>query len=122
MGRDGGTQMYCATCTQVQVCRAVPARDVDWNLESGQRWYHRRHPDLQYFRRGRNCQECGSSWLTVEIPEKFLDELVELRDALAELKTNAETYSRQSDAAADSLKRLKESLGSLRALDLYSKS
>lgn len=59
------------------------------------------------------------AWLSVEILESQLDELVELREALADLKANAEDYIEQSDAAADSLTQLKESLDVLRALKVY---
>lgn len=118
-GRSGGTQMNCPDCGTVRVCKAVPTTDVVWGLESGQRWRRLGHDDLSYFRRGRRCLTCGHSWLSVEILESQLDELVELREALADLKENAEAYSEQSDAAALSLKKLKKSLAVLRALDVY---
>jgi len=52
----------------------------------------------------------------------FLQELIELRDALREIKANAETYTKQSSAAATSLSKLNESLGVLKALKLYKKA
>ena len=111
--------MNCPHCEVVRVCKAVPTTDVVWGIESGQRWRRLGHADLAYFRRGRRCLTCGHSWLSVEVLESQLDELVELREALADLKANAEDYIEQSDAAADSLTQLKESLDVLRALKVY---
>jgi phosphoketolase len=65
------------------------------------------------------CKKCGSKWLTAELPEKFLDELVELRDALKEIKQNAESYMKESKKAATSLEKLSASLSVLRALKAY---
>jgi len=86
---------------------------------SGQRWYRSEHEDIQFFRRGLICFECGESWLTAELPEPFLDELVELREALKDIKLNAEVYVKESKKAASTLKKLSSSLSVLRALDSY---
>jgi hypothetical protein len=48
-----------------------------------------------------------------------LFELVELRDALAEIKRNAEQYITESQQASEALQQLTKSLGVLRALRLY---
>jgi len=117
MVSKGGTQMYCASCGQVQVCRAVPTTDL--GHESGQRWYSLQYTDLQWFRRGRECQECADTWLTSEIREDFLRELIELREALGDLKQNAERYMEASQEASEALNGLTESLEVLRALRLY---
>lgn len=111
--------MNCPGCGRVRVCKPVPTTEVVWGLESRQRWRTLGHDDLSYFRRGRRCLTCGHSSLSVEILESQLDELVELWEALADLKENAEAYSEQSGAAALSLKKLKNSLAVLRALDVY---
>lgn len=75
--------------------------------------------DIQWFRRGRECQHCGTQFLTSEVQETFLDELVELRDALGDLKKNAERYVGASKDAEASLHELTESLQVLRALQIY---
>ncbi len=121
-GRDGGTKMYCLHCKRVRVCSAVSTREVDPSLALGQRWYIRTHDDLQFFRRGRECQTCFHNWLTVEIPESHLDELVELREALADLKQHAETYVDEAKSAGVALRKLNKSLGVLRALNVYKDS
>jgi hypothetical protein len=101
----------------VQVCAAVNPSSL--GESSGQRWYRKDHTDIQWFRRGLVCKECGDEWLTAELPEGFLDELVELRDALKEIKQNAEMYVKESDKASVSLRKLSSSLSVLRALKSY---
>jgi hypothetical protein len=56
------------------------------------------------------------------VEEDFVDELVELRDALAEIKSNAEAYVKQSKAAGKSLAKLTSALEVLRALKVYKKA
>jgi len=48
-----------------------------------------------------------------------LSELVELRDALKEIKTHAEAYVKESQKAGQSLTKLSSSLSVLRALKVY---
>jgi hypothetical protein len=86
---------------------------------SGQRWHRFDHVEIQWFRRGRICQSCSHDFLTAEVDEQFIDELVELRDALREIKANAEVYVNESAEAAAALDRLCKSLNVLRALDIY---
>ncbi len=117
MGGNGGTQMFCPGCKKIRVCRAIPTTEL--GEKAGQRWYRVWHDDIQWFRRGRECQHCGHQFLTSEVQEGFLDELVELRDALGDLKKNAERYARSSKAAEASLHELTESLQVLRALKIY---
>ncbi|WP_418647672.1 hypothetical protein ACNQFN_00405 [Thauera butanivorans] len=121
MGRvaQGGTKKWCPTCQSINVCAAVNPSSL--GEESEQRWYQKDHTDIQWFRRALVCLECGSSWLTAELPESFLDELVELRDALREIKENAEIYVNESDKASETLKKLSASLSVLRALNAYKK-
>lgn len=114
---QGGTQKYCPQCEAVRVCRAVNPSSLGY--ESGQRWYRQDHSDIQWFRRGLICTKCRHKWLTAEVNEDFLDELVELRNALREIKKHAETYMVQSKTAAESLEKLSKSLGVLRALKMY---
>jgi len=62
---------------------------------------------------------CGHEFITSEIDEDFIDELVELRNALANIKRNAEKYSREADQAATTLEELSKSLKVLKALKMY---
>jgi hypothetical protein len=114
---QGGTSKWCPNCKQIRVCAAINPAYLGEG--TGQRFYRPEHPDLNYFRRALVCQTCQHKWLTAEVEETFLDELVELRDALAVIKRNAEAYARESASAAQSLQRLSESLEVLRALQVY---
>jgi hypothetical protein len=51
--------------------------------------------------------------------EDILEELVKLRNALSDIKVNAEKYQRESSAASQTLAKLSKSLSVLRALDMY---
>jgi hypothetical protein len=57
--------------------------------------------------------------VTVELDEDFLQELMQLRFALGEIKKNAEQYLGESTAASKTLAKLSAALGVLRALNLY---
>jgi hypothetical protein len=87
--------------------------------QSGQRWRREDHADVNWFRRGRECLKCGHEFVTAEWNEDYVEELVELRDALSDIKRHAENYLAESDRAEGSLRKLSESLSVLRALDLY---
>jgi ribosomal protein L7/L12 len=109
--------MWCPHCREITVCAAVDP--ASFGNPSGQRWQRTDHTDIQWFRRGRVCQTCGHGFLTAEANEQFIGELVELRDALREIKANAEAYVAESSAAAGALSRLTASLNVLRALQVY---
>lgn len=114
---QGGTQKWCPACQQTRICAAVNPSQL--GECSGQRWYKSEHSDIQWFRRGLICQHCGHEWLSAEVPEEFLDELVELRNALRDIKMNAEVYINESSKASESLAKLSNSLSVLRALQVY---
>jgi hypothetical protein len=116
---QGGTQKWCPQCKAIRVVRTVSTSSL--GARSGQRFYRTNHEDIQYFRRGQECQTCWHDWLSAEVPEDFIDELVELRDALRDIKKNAEAYSKESENAAKSLASLSKSLSDLRALNIYIK-
>lgn len=48
-----------------------------------QRWTRTDYDDVAWFRRGRNCLTCGHDFLTAEVEEIFIEELVELRRRIA---------------------------------------
>lgn len=109
--------MYCSNCKRIRVCKAVSTTEL--GMPAGQRWFQEGHTDLQWFRRGRRCRKCGQTFISAEVAEDFLDELVELRSALADLKSNAEEYVKESKQASAALDRLTKSLSVLRALKIY---
>ena len=114
---QGGTQKWCPSCREIQICTAVNPSQL--GFESGQRWYRSDHSDIQWFRRCLVCASCGHKWLSAELPEDFLDELVELRNALRDIKANAEAYMDEAERASAGLAKLTKSLSVLRALRIY---
>ncbi|WP_157272084.1 hypothetical protein [Azohydromonas aeria] len=119
----GGTDMYCPRCKKIKTCKAISAAQVTMDTSDyAQRKYYTEHADIHFFQRGRLCLSCGHRFVSGEVDLEFLQELIELRDALKEIKSNAEMYTKQSAAAADSLSKLNNSLGVLKALKLYRKT
>ena len=116
----GGTDMFCPSCKKITTCKAIPAAQITWNTKDyGQRWQFAKHNDINWFQRGRECLNCAHEFVTAEVNKNFLDELVELRNALSSIKVNAEEYIKESEAASQSLSKLSDSLGVLRALKVY---
>lgn len=114
---QGGTKLWCPYCRAITVCKAVNPSQLTG--KSGQRWHKTDHKDINWFRRCRVCQECDTEFLTAEVPETFLEELVELRDALRDLKAHAGAYLKQSANAGRSLRRLTKALGVFSALRIH---
>ena len=120
---SGGTRMWCPDCKSYEICKAIPGAKVTGrNRDYSQLWYFQEHDDVHWFQRGRMCLTCDYTFLTAEVDNQFLEELVELREALSDLKVNAEQYAIESEKASDSLEKLSESLGVLRALKTYRKA
>jgi hypothetical protein len=116
----GGTGMYCPGCKKITTCKAVAAAQVTQRASDySQRKYYTKHNDIHYFQRGRQCLTCKHEFVSGEVDLGFLRELAQLRDALSEIKANAETYAKESEAASASLAKLSESLETLQALALY---
>lgn len=79
---EGGTKIYCPRCKSFAVCKAISP--TSFGQPKAQRWHRTDYPDLSWFRRGRLCLSCGQKFLSVEVDEAFIVELVELRERLAE--------------------------------------
>lgn len=75
-----GTKIYCPICSGFSVCRALPPTKA--GKPKDQRWYRTDHGDISWFRRARRCSKCESIFLTAEIDERLLDELIALRTKL----------------------------------------
>lgn len=112
--------MWCPECEDLAVLKAVPAAQITGDSRDyTQRWQRTDHVDIHWFQRGRRCLDCGYEFLTGEAELKMLEELAELRSALADIKEHAERYITEADAAAEALTSLQERLSILRALDIY---
>ncbi|MBP2455140.1 hypothetical protein [Mycolicibacterium lutetiense] len=108
-----GPQKWCPKCETWRVIEAVKLTEL------GEEYHQRielRHENIRYFRRGQQCQTCYHCWLSAEVPERLIDELVERRIALRDIKKNAEAFSKESEIAAESLARLSKSLSDLTEL------
>lgn len=71
MGKDGGTQMWCPACKNLQVCRVVTD-----SLDRGNRYYTE-NPKLKSFRRPRECNKCGHFFWTDEVAHSWINLLLE---------------------------------------------
>ena len=116
----GGTKMWCPACEEIQVCKAIPVAEITSDPKDyAQRWHSTTHADIHWFQRGRECLECEHVFITAECLQVFLDELTELRDALSDIKVNAEKFVAENQKVAASLARLNSSLSVLKALKIY---
>jgi hypothetical protein len=101
---DGGTNMYCHRCSEIKSCEVIGLSTFgtensffgDYEIE--QRRSIEKYPDLQFFMRGRQCQTCGNKFITVEIREDAINELVELRDKLVSIKDKANSFNEKASA------------------------
>lgn len=117
---QGGTKLWCPHCQVVRVCGAKNPGTM--GRPAGQRWYRNGHYDIRWFRRGRICQNCWQQFFTAELHEEMIEELVELRDALKNIKEKADACLKQAATASNSIDDLKASLSTLRALWTYKSS
>ena len=114
---QGGTRIFCPFCKKFEVCKAVPSHTLMGTPVSD--CTELITQNIQWFRRSRLCLTCSNQFITAEIDEDFLDELVQLRDALGDIKMNARKYIQQANKASATLSKLADSLDVLKALDLY---
>jgi hypothetical protein len=106
---------FCPHCEEVHPCPVVPASDL--GEKSGNRYYRTDHPDIQYFRRWHNCENCFEYFETYELDATFVRELTKLREALQDIKANAAEYDADAKKAAKTLNKLSKSLKVLKALE-----
>jgi len=107
-------KLWCPYCKKYHPCRSLSPSDI--GAESGHTFYRTDHEDLQYFRRYRECEECGKEFETAEVEAKFLDELVKLRTALAGIRLDTAAYEDDAKKTAEKLNKLGEWLAGLKAL------
>ncbi len=116
----GGTLMWCPACKTHSICKAIPAPQVTGEKEDYEQCqYYEKYPDIRCFQRGRRCLSCRHEFVTAEVELYFIDELVDLRDALKEFnefKKNERLYVLDLKKASYSLDRLLKSADALRTL------
>lgn len=79
---QGGTRIYCPRCKAFKPCKAVSPTEM--GKPSHRRWKRTDFGDIAWFRRCRHCLTCGHNFLTAEVEESRISELVTLRERLAE--------------------------------------
>ena len=115
---SGGTNMWCSNCEDITECKAVPAAHITGNnADYQQTKYMVNGPDINMFQRGRRCLTCDYEFVTLEIREDFVTELIMLRNSLRAIKKNSENYIKESSAASKTLRELTKSLSVLNALN-----
>lgn len=92
---QGGTLKRCPKCKDYRVVRSLPP-SCRAPIPS-QRVCRPEYEDIHYFRRGQQCQTCWHIWLSAEVPETLIHELIELRNALRDIKKNTEAQSEESE-------------------------
>ena len=75
-----GTKIYCPNCRKFNVCQALSPTKA--GKPKMQRWYWTAHQDVSWFRRARKCLTCNQIFLSAELDEKLLEELISLREKL----------------------------------------
>lgn len=78
--KTGGTKIHCPSCKEVRICEAIDPKSLMLSETSERRLSIIHHSDISWFRRARRCRTCFYEFLTAELPEEFLYELVCLRD------------------------------------------
>lgn len=109
----GGPRKWCAVCEGFRPVRRIDPVDVDITSARGQRFQLADHPDIKYFRRGQVCQDCGDSWVSGELPEKFIAELGTLRNQVVTLRTSMDAYVEVADQAEKRLADVRAALDKL---------
>jgi len=82
MGKGGGTIIYCPHCKDVAVCAVDPNAKEN---KSPQAKVYTKFDDLRFFQRGRKCNDCNKSFVTLEVDEKIIDELISYRELIPKI-------------------------------------
>lgn len=81
--------MYCPECKKITSCSAESFLLSQKNCRT---FESKKFKDIQWFERGRYCEECNKGFTTVELNYKFMIELIELRNLVVELAEKSEQY------------------------------
>ena len=74
----GGPLLNCPKLGELVRCRSVPLYKA--GKEAARSLYYKSHEDVRWYRRARICSKCQQIFLTAEIAEHFLEELISLRN------------------------------------------
>lgn len=81
-----GTKIYCPNCKDFTVCKAISPTKI--GKPKARRWLVKDYSDISWFRRGRQCIVCSQKFISAEIDEKLIMELVELRKRLSKKQSS----------------------------------
>ena len=109
----GGPLKWCEVCEGHRPVKRIDPVDVDFASARGQRYGLTDHTDVAYFRRGQVCQDCGDSWVSGELPEKFIKELGTLRNQVFDLRASMDAYVEAADQAEKKLADVRAALANL---------
>ena len=107
-------KLWCPHCEEIHPCYSVNPSEV--GESGGRRFYREDADDVNFFRRFRMCTSCDQYFETSEVEARFLDELVQLRESLADIKANAAAYEHDAEKASQTLRNLSKSLAVMKAL------
>lgn len=93
--KQGGTRKWCPNCKAVRVIEGLAPSSLC--MEPNQRLYRPEYEDIHYFRRGQQCRTCYHCWVSAEVPEALVHELIELRDELRDIRETAEAHSKEPE-------------------------
>jgi hypothetical protein len=93
--KQGGTRKWCPECKAVRVIESLAPSSLC--REPNQRLYRREYEDIHYFQRGQQCRTCYHCWVSAEVPESFIHELIKLRNELREITETAEAHSKEPE-------------------------
>lgn len=71
--------MPCPNCNNTTCCEAIRISERERARESRGLFYSADHKDIRWIRRGRMCRYCFYRFVTADVSEAFLNELVRLR-------------------------------------------
>ena len=117
-------QLYCPNCKRYQIVRVSNSYDSKaWTGDHNHKLYFKENPDITWHRRVRQCSVCDQQFSTAEIEERYLDELVQLRKSVVQLRSRLERYENASNSARDAVSLYEKASNSARdALSRYEKA
>jgi hypothetical protein len=107
----GFTTLYCPNCESLQECPVIPLNKL--RRKKARNYCGAVQTDINWFRRGRICEKCGHKFLTAELQESLVDELIEVRSRLAKKNAGLVLKLRKDE----SLLSRKESISKEMAMD-----
>lgn len=101
--------MYCPECKELVACSVPPnPTSDDWVFprSTHQQLTRTEYPDIHYFERLRVCDEEGHEHVTFEIEDRFVYELIHLRELVERFGADTSALTKESKRLAKLSKRL----------------